>query len=145
MQNKLFSNEFPGVSFPSATEITKIDVEELISLVKKTKKKDRFRPIIFNPDCTDDQLRVYYNKPEEPIDDRKCSLPWSTARINEDGTVISCPRGMALDYVLGNIKEASLSEIWIGDRARRLREVLAQKKENFPICVRCCGQFKSYG
>jgi sulfatase maturation enzyme AslB (radical SAM superfamily) len=45
------------------------------------------------------------------------------------------------DFVIGNVKDASINEIWNSDRANRFREYRRQKP--LPICCRCGAKYMS--
>jgi radical SAM protein with 4Fe4S-binding SPASM domain len=43
------------------------------------------------------------------------------------------------DYVVGNIKEDSILDIFNNGRYRKFRQALKDMGGLFPICARCCG------
>ena len=42
------------------------------------------------------------------------------------------------DYVVGNLKEATITELWNSEAYRRFRRSLAEDGL-MPVCSRCCG------
>ncbi len=61
-----------------------------------------------------------------------CFYPWRNLRIGPDGTITPC-----IGYVIGNIKDRELGELWNHPRFRRFRSALYREKL-FPGCLRCC-------
>jgi radical SAM protein with 4Fe4S-binding SPASM domain len=69
-----------------------------------------------------------------------CPFPWNALVIFWDGAVLPCTQDFFGKFTLGNIKDSSLQEIWNGEKARFLREKLAQKDisklETCSVCDR---------
>lgn len=61
-----------------------------------------------------------------------CGFIYDTARIDQEGNVISCP---LIRYKYGNLKDKSLLEILNGERAVFFRNEIS--KCLFPICFKC--------
>jgi len=77
----------------------------------------------------------------DPVEERggrvKCYYPWSSMSITWDGDVVPCCNDYDKKYVLGNVKDRSLSEIWNGGKMQQLRkEFLSGNVEN-PLCKKC--------
>jgi MoaA/NifB/PqqE/SkfB family radical SAM enzyme len=67
---------------------------------------------------------------------RSCFLPyWACVTIN--GDVVLCCQDYGRKYVLGNILNKSLCEIWYGDKAKTLRKNIAWGRLELPICKLC--------
>ncbi|MEK6813493.1 MAG: radical SAM protein [Nitrospirota bacterium] len=67
-----------------------------------------------------------------------CTFPWFALVIFWDGTAVTCPQDFFGAYPLGNVRDASLMEIWRGDALRRLREdMLARRVEHYSACSAC--------
>jgi len=67
-----------------------------------------------------------------------CPLPWNALTVFWSGDVLPCPQDFFGRYVLGNIKESSLGDIWNSERMVALRLGLAnQDLKNFPSCSQC--------
>lgn len=83
---------------------------------------------------------------DEPIDidaQRKtfptpaCNVPWETLSVTWDGEVVPCCFDYDKKYPLGNLKDATLAEIWNGERMQALRrEFMANDVQN-PLCKNC--------
>jgi len=43
---------------------TSLDVDRLIQAVREVKNQPSRIPILFQPDITEDEIRIYYNEPE---------------------------------------------------------------------------------
>jgi radical SAM protein with 4Fe4S-binding SPASM domain len=76
------------------------------------------------------------------IDESKfypCSHLWSTMSICWDGTVVPCCFDFFKTYVLGNVKEQSIREIWNGEPIVKLREGMLNGtyKTINKLCNRC--------
>lgn len=64
---------------------------------------------------------------------RQCHVASLLATINPNGDVVPCP--FFRSYVIGNLKDQSLDEIW-GNEAHR-RFLKRQRSGNLPICRNC--------
>jgi len=64
---------------------------------------------------------------------RRCGYIYDTVRIDQKGTIISCP---LIRYPYGSLKKESLKKIWLGPRARFFRKEIT-KNGLFPICYKC--------
>ena len=59
--------------------------------------------------------------------------PYVFAQLQPNGEVAFC--GSQPDYVIGNVKQRRLVDLWSGERASRWREFL--KTQHFASCKRC--------
>ena len=64
-----------------------------------------------------------------------CDRPMDQAIISANGDVLLCCRDWNHEAVVGNVKEESLREIWIGERLRRYQEIIGQ--ENYDMIELC--------
>jgi radical SAM protein with 4Fe4S-binding SPASM domain len=114
-----------------------VDVDSLLESRKAIKQRKWSFPFIFIPNLPGEEaIREYYEKPDTLFGFQDCLAPYFMVLILPNGDVATC-RDYP-DYVVGNIKEQSLSEIFNNGRYRRFRQAL--KEEGlFPICARCCG------
>lgn len=68
----------------------------------------------------------------------RCLYPYRMINIFFDGKVIPCCEDGFGRYVLGNIKEKSLEEIWNGPKAQYLRQKLnAKSRDKIILCRQC--------
>jgi radical SAM protein with 4Fe4S-binding SPASM domain len=94
-------------------------------------------PYIFVPNLPDESsIREYYRDPSQTFGYKRCLAPYYMVLILPNGDVATC-RDYP-DYVVANIRDHSLAEIFNHERYQRFRRAL---KEDglFPICSRCCG------
>lgn len=74
-----------------------------------------------------------------------CTFPFVSVSVLCDGSVVPCCRDAQGDYVLGNLNETSLAEIWHGDRVKRLRDAyLRDDVDDHPLCGQCSFNRKSF-
>lgn len=67
-----------------------------------------------------------------------CPFPWNALVIFWDGAVLPCTQDFFGQYLIGNVKEESLREIWNGPRLQHLREKLAAGElDEFATCSNC--------
>lgn len=67
-----------------------------------------------------------------------CPFPWNALIVLWDGSVLPCAQDFFGGFIVGNVNETSLLDIWNGERMRFIREKLATKKiEELPTCSQC--------
>lgn len=88
-------------------------------------------------------LRFYkYTPTEKPIyRDKFCAVPFDTIQIDNDGDVLLCGCTGHMPYVLGNIFENSLKEIWLNDKANQVRQAVINGK--FTYCSWNCSNLSN--
>jgi radical SAM protein with 4Fe4S-binding SPASM domain len=112
-----------------------IDGQELYDILTRIHAMDSRHPIITVPALKPEKITSYYRDLEIPVRTH-CSVPWSQANIDYDGSVHFCADYP--DYKLGNIKNEGFFEIFNGERARLFRNTLKSSPDGvFPGCVRC--------
>jgi radical SAM protein with 4Fe4S-binding SPASM domain len=115
---------------------SEIDCQALVRSVRRIRDKSWSFPCLFVPDLTADEIPVYYRDHSNTFGNHKCMVPWTTAEIMPNGDVITCADYP--DYVVGNIQQQHLMEIWNSARMQKFRNHL--KTEGLlPVCSRCCG------
>lgn len=62
-----------------------------------------------------------------------CNVCYSSICIAENGNVYPCAGWQ--DYIVGNVKEKSLKEIWIN--SKKINYLRSLRKRDFPKCVQC--------
>jgi radical SAM protein with 4Fe4S-binding SPASM domain len=65
-----------------------------------------------------------------------CSVCHSSICIADNGNVYPCAGWQ--DYVVGNVKETSLKEIW--DNSEKVQYLRGLRKQDFPKCIQCSEQ-----
>ena len=67
-----------------------------------------------------------------------CTFPWNALVVFWDGNVLPCSQDFFGSYILGNVKESSLIDIWNNPRTSRLREKLSRKDiQDLKACRNC--------
>ncbi len=84
----------------------------------------------------EDQLRTYYTDHRALFGFNQCISIFQAVEINSNGDLSPCRDYH--DYVVGNIKEATITELWNSPAYRRFRRSLATEGL-MPVCSRCCG------
>ncbi|NQU44579.1 radical SAM protein, partial [bacterium] len=146
LHNRVFSrimNEPEGGEFVSKGEGEFYDVsfapEEYIlleSALDQMIEEAKGRPrLLFFPPVRRTDWKRYYLDLDFPFA-QHCNAPWTNMRLLADGTFEPC-----LHYVIGNVRETPLSDLWNHERMRHFRRRLAERRL-FPACVRCC--YRSY-
>ncbi|MBU0999522.1 radical SAM protein [Patescibacteria group bacterium] len=78
----------------------------------------------------------------QKFEDKKtypCGHLWSTVSIRWDGTVIPCCFDFFNGYILGDVKEKRLKEIWNDQPMIKLRKAMIENKATqiYPLCDGC--------
>ena len=140
------AGSWKGFEFDAKTAMDASKTRQMTDLVKLLKglKRRRFldsaqgKPwTSFVPDVPAEKVPEYFSDFQQTFGHNLCPVAWYFAQVEPDGDVTFC--GDFPDYVIGNVRRQSFSEIWTGEKANRFREKLA--KEPLPICNRCCGNF----
>ncbi len=108
-------------------------VNEIRAIYKREKKSF---PMIWPPLETTEQVQKYYSDHNADFGYDQCVSIYMTMEINANGDVSLCRDYN--DYVIGNIKEESVGDIWYGEKAKKFRSSIATDGI-MPVCRRCCG------
>jgi MoaA/NifB/PqqE/SkfB family radical SAM enzyme len=111
-----------------------LDVELVRRKVRSLEEKCRQRNVLFDyrPKVHQPLLENYYT-PGARLEGR-CLYPFLHARVSFSGKVYFCP---FIRIEVGDLTQASLEEIWNGERYVELRRKLVDNGL-FPVCRRCC-------
>ncbi len=82
---------------------------------------------------TDQEYRDWYTRSDTTVHQAECRNLWGLLDIQPDGAVNFCVDFP--DYVIGNIEENTLHELWHSDRANKFRELRSGME--MPVCFRC--------
>ncbi len=105
--------------------------------VRAMSRRRGLPPIIVLPSIAGEvNLRRYYTDHAERFGFDRCISIYQAAEVNSNGDVSPCRDYH--DYVVGNINETTLSELWNGEAYRSFRRSLS-KEGLLPVCSRCCG------
>lgn len=80
-----------------------------------------------------EQMEMAAEKKKNVADDFVCSVCFSSICIAENGNVYPCAGWQ--DYIVGNVKEAFLSDIW--DNSEKVQYLRGLRKQDFPKCIQC--------
>lgn len=111
-------------------------LEAELQRLDKASRRGR-TPVILLPSIRGaDALHAYYTHHRERFGYEECVAIYEALEINSNGDVSPC-RDYP-DYVVGNAKQATLTELWNHPRYLDFRKSLRQDGL-MPVCSRCCG------
>lgn len=113
--------------------VTEIDTDYLTKIIDKMKKYKNCLHIEITPAIGD--VDKYYNDLNFKFNNNYCIAPWTVTRVLPNGDVCVCFGHP--DYVIGNLKKDSFTNIWNNNQYIDFRQKL-KKHGLFPSCVRCC-------
>jgi MoaA/NifB/PqqE/SkfB family radical SAM enzyme len=124
----------PSVISTHVTDDPGIDPQEVPRVLRDAVAYAESKGITVNwrPAQDYDHL-VHYYTPDRPLEGR-CFYPFFGGRATYDGKVHFCP---FIRVEVGDVRKASLSEIWNSARYVELRKKLLSCGI-FPVCRRCC-------
>ena len=112
-----------------------IDGQKLHKILHDIQEKNFGHPVLTVPTLNPEKTHTYYAELETPVRNH-CVVPWCQLNVNYNGDVHFCADYP--DYILGNIKDQSVKEIYNGDRANLFRKTLNECEGGmFPGCLRC--------
>ena len=81
-----------------------------------------------------EQIEIEAEKKKKTTsNDFVCSVCHSSICIADNGNVYPCAGWQ--DYVVGNVKETSLKEIW--DNSEKVQYLRGLRNQDFPKCIQC--------
>ncbi|MCA1959154.1 MAG: radical SAM protein [Desulfomonile sp.] len=93
--------------------------------------------VIIMPPLTDPKdLEAYYTDHDNRFGFDRCVSIFSAVEINSNGDMSPCRDYH--DYVVGNVKDRTITELWNSAPYRRFRKSLSERGL-MPVCSRCCG------
>jgi radical SAM protein with 4Fe4S-binding SPASM domain len=93
--------------------------------------------VIVMPPLTEPKdLETYYCDHNERFGFDKCVSIFSAVEINSNGDMSPCRDYH--DYVVGNVKEKTITELWNSEPYKKFRKSLTEQGL-MPVCSRCCG------
>jgi MoaA/NifB/PqqE/SkfB family radical SAM enzyme len=117
------------------TATTGVDTDRLYDTIQRLKREDFGLPVVFYPELTREEMRVYYGDPEAFTHTFSPNCAWTSTDIMPNGDVSPC-----FEMNCGNLQEENFMEIWNNDIFREHRERLTEGP--YPICARCCAYFR---
>ncbi len=118
----------------------KFDYQELSRQLKELKRRSsgmRNTPVYIMPDLVEvDDLIRYYTDHNSTFGFKQCVSIFQNPEIDSNGNVSPCRDYH--DYVVGNVREQTMSDLWNNDRYVKFRKSIATDGL-MPVCTRCCG------
>lgn len=94
-------------------------------------------PVILIPPIRgSDNLQTYYTDHGATFGFDRCVSIYQAVEVNSNGALSPCRDYH--DYVVGNVRQATISQLWNSPRYRDFRRSLAGAGL-MPVCSRCCG------
>ena len=106
----------------------------------KRRGVDSFSPVWATYWAGDFKDEAMFRYKEAPRDDyyRPCGAIWRSLVVYWDGSISPCCNDLTRNYILGNIKENSIRELWNGEKMAGLREALVKKRyKEIKLCRNC--------
>jgi len=112
-----------------------IDGQKMHEILRDIQEKNYGHPILTVPALNAEKTHTYYSELETPVRNH-CPVPWCQLNVNYNGDVHFCADYP--DYIIGNIKDTPIKEIYNGERANKFRKALLDSDGGmFPGCLRC--------
>ncbi len=94
-------------------------------------------PVVFIPDIRGaEALEIYYTDHRSRFGFDQCISIYQAVEVDSNGDMSPCRDYH--DYVVGNVKEATITELWNAPAYIRFRKSLS-RDGLMPVCSRCCG------
>jgi len=69
---------------------------------------------------------------------RRCTQLWERMAVYWNGDVAICGEDLNGDFLVGNLRESTIKEVWTGEALRRLQKLHKEGKfDQIPICKYC--------
>jgi len=109
---------------------------QLQEVLERSRRPDA-PPVTLIPHVVgEENLRTYYTDHRDRFGYEQCISIYQAVEVNSNGDLSPCRDYH--DYVVGNIKEATITELWNSPAYRNFRRSLATQGL-MPVCSRCCG------
>jgi radical SAM protein with 4Fe4S-binding SPASM domain len=93
--------------------------------------------VVIMPSLTEpSELERYYTDHGCSFGFDRCVSIYSAVEINSNGDMSPCRDYH--DFVVGNVKEHTITELWNSDKYKQFRRSLSEQGL-MPVCTRCCG------
>ncbi|MEJ5330266.1 MAG: radical SAM protein [Desulfobaccales bacterium] len=109
---------------------------ELTNLLERSRPWHRPPVILIPPLTRPEDLHRYFTDHSARFGYDQCVSIFQVTEVDSNGDVSPCRDYH--DYIVGNIKENTLTELWNSPAYRRFRQSLATQGL-MPVCSRCCG------
>jgi len=109
---------------------------QLTALSQKAAKLSGPAVVIMPPLTDPSDLESYYTDHDSRFGFDRCVSIFSAVEINSNGDMSPCRDYH--DFVVGNVKEQTITELWNSEPYLLFRKSLSEKGL-MPVCTRCCG------
>lgn len=132
--NQIYNDDYPvSVScYDDHVNPNKADIDILYDQIQKVKKYKNVK--ILGPDTKMDLKKFFHNPNELMQKNANCMASWFFTQVLADGNVIVHTRCHTKS--LGNINEEKILDIWNGNKMKKWRKFIKNKKL-MPMCARC--------
>jgi Fe-coproporphyrin III synthase len=135
-----------GASLGGGNDLLDIDTNNLSKDLRRLRGMNfkNIKKLVLKPDLFEDNdLKKYYNPKGNPIRGAdKCYAPFFEMTIDTSGKAFWHMRCYS-DYILGDINEENLEQIFYGPKATYFRKTFSENNYFLPACSRCCGSMPS--
>ena len=112
-----------------------IDGARFSKVLMNIQKSGSPYPVITVPPIKTSKIGIYYSQLGSLVQE-KCGAPWLSSNINYNGDVHFCADYP--DYIIGNIMNDKLRNIYNNEKAIKFRRALKESPNGiFPGCSRC--------
>ena len=113
------------------------ELDRQLNMLQELSKPWSAPPVVFIPSILgEENLRTYYTDHRERFGYNQCVSIYQVVEIDSNGDLSPCRDYH--DYVVGNIKNSTITELWNSERYQAFRRSLATEGL-MPVCSRCCG------
>jgi radical SAM protein with 4Fe4S-binding SPASM domain len=113
------------------------ELDQQLQTVLKLSRPATAPPVSLIPSVLgEDDLRTYYTDHRARFGFNQCVSIFSAVEIDSNGDMSPCRDYH--DFVVGNVKEATITELWNSPAYMRFRQSLTTEGL-MPVCSRCCG------
>jgi MoaA/NifB/PqqE/SkfB family radical SAM enzyme len=88
---------------------------------------------------SEDEYRAWFSDATSPVGPQRCTNVEKLIDIQPNGDANFCVDFP--DYVIGNVRQASIEQIWNGERAERFRQY--RRAHPLAVCYRCGAKYMS--
>lgn len=134
-------NRYPGARLHIKANFIEMDEGDPAEKNKFTaywKNKVNRIAILKYLDCQSGNEQLFHKENYIQDDNFCCPELWRRLVILSDGTATLCPRDMKKRYVIGNIADQSIKEIWTGEKIQSVRYLHRQGRfKELDLCNDC--------
>lgn len=143
LAHEAFMQKHFGQSAPSWRgfhhEQSGVEEDEFVSLFERFMANLDGLELAPYMDFDEEQYCAWFRDCVTPVGRQYCTNPWRLIDIQPNGDANFCVDFP--DYIIGNVKEHTIKELWNNERAARFRAV--RMDQPFPVCLRCGSKYMS--